>query len=93
MGPLLVPGRSKLVNTPGGLDLDVVLDSEERGQPLPLPLGEQVGSGALGPSSPVERIVLAPAVTVTVLLDAPPAPVQRVTGQAPDVEVKSPVVV
>jgi hypothetical protein len=39
-----------------------------------------------GPSGPVEGVALPPAVTMKVLLDPPPAPVQRVTGEADDVE-------
>ena len=38
------------------------------------------------PSGPVERVVLAAAVAVDDLLDPAPAPVQRVAGQADDVE-------
>ena len=44
----------------------MVLDPEQRGQPLPLPVGEQVVAGVQGPSGAVERVLLAPAVTVKV---------------------------
>jgi hypothetical protein len=65
-----------LVDAPGGLDLDVVIDAEESCQPSPLPVGEEVGAGVQGPPRPVERVVFAAAVTVEVLLDAAAAPVQ-----------------
>jgi len=64
----------------------VALDSEQRGQPLPLLVGEQVVAGVQGAAGAVERVVLAAAVTVQVLLNASSALVQGVAGQADDVE-------
>ena len=81
-----VGGDHALVDAPGGLDLDVVLDSEQGGQPLLLAVGEQVGAGVQGAAGAVERVVLAAAVAVQVLLDPTPAAVQRVAGEADDVE-------
>ena len=81
-----VGGDHALVDTPGGLDGDVVLDSEQGGQALVLPVGEEVGAGVQGAAGPVERVVLAAAVSVQVLLDPAPAPVERVAGEADDVE-------
>lgn len=75
-----------LVDAPGRLDLDVLLDAEQRGQPLPLPVGEEVGAGVQRPAGAVERVALSAAVTVQVLLDPPPASVQGVAGEADDVE-------
>ena len=65
-----------LVDAPGRLDLDVVLNAEQCGQPLALSVGEQVGAGVQGPPGPVERVAGAAAVTVQVLLDPAPAAVQ-----------------
>ncbi len=47
---------------------------------------EQVSTGAQGPPRAVERVVLAAAVPMGVLLDSSAAPVERVAGEADDVE-------
>src|SRR3954454_17994495 len=66
--------------------LDVLVGGEQRVQALPLPVGEQVGAGVQGASGAVERVVLAAAVAVQVVLDSAPAAVQGIAGQADDVE-------
>ena len=75
-----------LVDRPGGLDLDVRVAGEQGVQPASLSVGEQVGAGVQGPPGPVERIGGAAAVAVELLLDPAAASVQRVAGQADDVE-------
>ena len=74
LGPvgLAVRADHALVNAPGGLDLDVLVDGEQRGQPLLLPVGEQVGAGVQGPPGAVERVVGAAAVPC--LLYTSPSP-------------------
>jgi hypothetical protein len=69
-----------LVDAPGRLDLDMLLDREQGRQPGALLVGEQVRAGVQGPPGPVQRVVLAAAVPVEVLLDPAAALVQRVTG-------------
>lgn len=81
-----VGGDHALVDAPGGLNPDVAIDTELRGEPLALAVCEQVDVGVQGPSRPVERVVPASAVAVQVLLDSAPAPVQGVPGQAHDME-------
>ena len=71
---------------PGGLDLDVLVGGEQRGQPLLLPVGAQAGAGVQDASSAVERVAGAAAVPVQVLLHPTPAAVQGVGGQVHDVE-------
>ena len=83
---MAVGGERGLVDASGHLDLDMVLVGERRGDPGALAVGEQVGSGVQGPARLVERVALEAAVPAGVLLDAAPAPVQGVTGQASDVE-------
>jgi len=46
-----------LIDPPGGLDVDVFLDREQRVQPGGLLLGEQALTGMQGPPSPVQRVV------------------------------------
>src|SRR5690606_4213334 len=79
-------GDHPLVDAPGHLDRDVLLNREERLQARLLLVGEQVGAGVQGPAGGVERVALAAAVTVQLLLNAAAALVQRVAGQADDVE-------
>ncbi len=64
----------------------MVLDSEQRAQPLLLPVGEQVVAGVQGAARAVEGVVLAAAVPVQVLLDTASAAVRRVAGETDDVE-------
>jgi hypothetical protein len=64
----------------------VLVGGEQGAQPLPLPIGEQVRAGVQGAAGTVERVVLATAVTMEVLLNPSGAAVQRVAGQAHDVE-------
>ena len=75
-----------LIDAPGGLDLDVVLDPEQRGEPGDLAVGEQVGAGVQGPPGAIQRVLRAAAVSVQLLLDPATALVQRIGGQADDVE-------
>jgi hypothetical protein len=65
----------------------VLIAGEQRAQPCSLLVGEQVITGVQGPTGPVERIRGVASVTVQVLLNASPAAVQGVPGQADDVEV------
>src|SRR4051812_49359801 len=81
-----VSADDALVDRPGRLDLDVLVDGEQRVEAGALLLGEQAGAGVQGPPGSVERIVTATAVAVEVLLDTAAAPVQRVPGEADDVE-------
>ena len=75
-----------LVDAPGGLDLDVVLDAEQGAQPAVCLSVSRSCAGVQGPPGPVQRVAGAAAVAVQVLLDPAPAAVQRVAGQAHDVE-------
>jgi len=59
-----VGGEHLLVDTPGRLDLDVLIPGEQGLDPGPLPVGEQVNARVQGPPRPVERIAGAAAVTV-----------------------------
>ena len=45
---VLVGGDHPLVDAPGGLDLDVLIDSEQGGQAVGLLVGEQLGAGMQG---------------------------------------------
>ena len=81
-----VGGDHPLVDAPGRLDLDMVVSGEQGGQPVTLFVGEEVSAGVQGPPGPVERVGLAATVAVDVLLDAAPAGVQGVPGQANDVK-------
>ena len=81
-----VGGDHPLVDAPGGLDLDVLLDGEQALQSVLLLVGEQAGAGVQGPPRGVERVACAAAVAVQVLLDPAAAPVQGVAGQPDDVE-------
>ncbi len=83
---IAVGGDHALVDAPGGLDLDVLLDVEQAGQPLALAVGEQVSASVLSPAGAIERVVGAAAVTVQILLDPATAPVQGVAGETHDVE-------
>lgn len=49
-------------------------------------VGQEPGPGVQGPAGTVERIITSAAVAVEVLLNPAPATVQRVPGQADDVE-------
>ena len=64
----------------------MILGGEQRRDPLLLPVGEQIGSGMQGASGTVERIVVASAVAVELVLDPAAAAVQGVTGEADHVE-------
>lgn len=77
--------RALVADATGGLDLDVLVGVEERGQPLPV--GEEVGAGVQGPAGGVERVAGAAAVAAGLLLDPAPPPVHRVAREAHDVEV------
>jgi len=81
-----VGGDHALVDAPGRLDLDVLVAGEQVVQSLYLLGHEQVSTGVQGPPRAVERIVLAAAVPMGVLLDSPAALVEGVAGQADDVE-------
>jgi len=64
----------------------VVFGREQRLDACRLLVGEQVRAGVQGAPCTVERVILAAAVTVELLLDPAPAAVQPVAGQAHDVE-------
>ncbi len=81
-----VGGDHALVDAPGRLDLDVLVGGEQVVQSLCLLGREQVSAGVQGPPRAVERVVLAAAVPMGVLLDSPAALVECVAGQADDVE-------
>jgi len=67
---LVVDGSQLLGALPGDLDLDVALVGGERCfQAGPLPVGEVLDAGAQDVADPVERVGLAAAVAVDVLLD------------------------
>jgi hypothetical protein len=83
---LAVGGDHLLVDPPGDLDGGVLVDGEQGFEPVVLAVGEQVGAGVQRSPCPVERVVLEAAVTVQLLLDPTAAAVQRVPGQANDVE-------
>ena len=87
-GAVRVPvgGDHSLVDAPGRLDVDVLLDPVQRGESMALAVGEEVRAGVQGPTGTVERVVNPAAVPVQVLLDPAPAAVQRVTGEANDME-------
>ena len=57
-GTVAVPVRRDhpLVDAPGALNFHVLLDREQRGEAVLLPVGEQVRSGVQGPASRVEGI-------------------------------------
>jgi hypothetical protein len=84
----LVIDRTELLGAaPGDLDLDVtrvgvegVLESSL------LPLGEASGAGAQDVADPVQRVVLAAAVAVDVLLDPAPDLVDRGRAELDDME-------
>jgi len=84
LGPVgfAVGGDHPLVDAPGRLYLDVLIDRELVGQPLLLLVGEQVRSGVQGPPRGVERVALAAPVPVNGLLDPATALIQRIPGEA-----------
>ena len=71
---------------PSGLDLDVLVGREQVRQASGLLGGEQAGAGVQCAARGVERVVFAAAVSVDGLLDAAPALVEGVAGQADHVE-------
>src|SRR5690606_29966103 len=79
-------GDHLLVDAPGGLDLDVLVEVEQCGELVFLAVGEQVDAGVQRPPCAVERVVLRATAPVDDLLHPASAPVQGVTGQADDVE-------
>ena len=64
----------------------MLLGGEHRVEPRGLLLGEEARAGVEGAADPVERVAGVTAVPECVLLDALPGPVERVAGQADDVE-------
>lgn len=69
MGGLVVGGADLLGAPPDELDLEVSFVGGERlGEPVLLPVGEVLGAGAQNVADPTERVVLAAAVAVDVLL-------------------------
>jgi len=87
VGPVeLAVGRDHVrADAPGGLNLNALIGGEQLLEVLPLVLGERVGTRVRVPPGAVERVVVAAAVAVGVLLDAAPATVQGIAGQAHDV--------
>jgi len=81
-----VGGDHRLVDTPGGLDLDVLLGREQGRQPRALLVGEQLRAGVQCPRRCEQRLALAAPVPLEVLLDPAVAVLQCVTGQADDME-------
>jgi len=77
-----VGGDHRLVDTPGGLDLDVLLGRGQGRQPRALLVGEQVRAGVQCPRRREQRLALAAPVPLEVLLDPAAAVIQCVTGQA-----------
>jgi hypothetical protein len=77
---LAVGADHPLVDAPGRLDLDMSIGRERVAQPLALPVGQQGGAGVQGAARLVQRIVLAAAVAVQVLLDPAPAAVQGIAS-------------
>jgi hypothetical protein len=75
-----------LVDGPGGFDLDVVVTAEQGLEPDALIVGEEIGAGVQHPTGAEQWVAGAAAVAVDVVLDAAPASVQCVAGQAGDVE-------
>ena len=75
-----------LVDAPGDLDLDVIVAGEQGVEPLDLVVGEQPGAGVQHAPGGVERITGAAAMAMETLLDAASAVVERVAGEADDVE-------
>ncbi len=69
MGGLVVGGADLQGAPPDELDLEVSFVGGERlGEPVLLPVGEVLGAGAQNVADPTERVVLAAAVAVDVLL-------------------------
>jgi len=81
-----VRGDDPLVDAPGRFHLDVLVDREQRGQPCPLRVGEEVVAGVQSPTRHVERIPGTAPMAERGLLHALPGALQRVTGQPDDVE-------
>ena len=67
-----VGGDHPLVDAPGRLNLDVLIEGEQVDEAVRLHVGEQPGAGVQGTPGGVERVALAAAVAVDGLLD--PAP-------------------
>ena len=65
-----VGGDHPLVDAPGGLDLDVLIDGEQGRESGGLLVGEQVGTGVQGSPGTVERVVLTAAAAAGGLLNA-----------------------
>ena len=87
-GPVLVAvgGNDVLVETPGDLDLGVILDGKQGIQADVLPCGEQPDAGLKKPAGLVEGIVAAASAAGEFTLNPLPRLVQLVTGQRDDVE-------
>ena len=88
LGPVgfAVGGDHALIDGPGGFDLDVLIDGEQRVEACALLVGEQVAASVQDPPCAVEGVGGAAAVAVEVLLGAASAPVERVAGEADHVE-------
>ena len=81
-----VGGDDALVDTPGRFDFDVLFDREHSLQAGGLFLSEQVRAGVQGAARFVERVTGAAAMPDRVLLHSASALVQRVAGEADNVE-------
>ena len=84
---LVVGGADLLGAAPGELYFDVALvGGPRRVQPRSLPVGEVLFAGAQDVADPVQRVVLAAAVAVDVLLDPATNLVDDLRGEFDDVE-------
>ena len=83
LGPVgfAVGGDHALIDGPGGFDLDVLIDGEQRVEACALLVGEQVAASVQDPPCAVEGVGGAAAVAVEVLLGAASAPVERVPAR------------
>jgi len=79
-----VGGDHALIDGPGRFDLDVLIGAEQVVETLFLLVGEQVGAGVQHPAGREQGV--AGAVAVEILLDAAPALVERVAGEADHME-------
>lgn len=83
---ITVGGDDALIDAPGRLDLDMLVDGEHRLDPRALPVSRQRFPGVQGAADPVERIAGMPAMAESLLLDALPGAVEGVAGELDDVE-------